>query len=445
MLRLSIYGAGYVGLVTGACFAELGFDVLIVDIDEARIQNLSQGIPPIFEPGLDSLLVKNLSAGRLNFSSNMQEGAAHGLLQFIAVGTPSADDGSADLSAVFAVAKDIGRYMNDYKVIVNKSTVPVGTADQVNTIISDQLNKRDLQINYDVISNPEFLKQGDAINDFMHPDRIIVGISNQRVLPTIHTLYEKLIKQNDCLIIMDVKSAELTKYVANAYLATRISFINEMSQLAEKFGADIEFIRQGIGTDKRIGPHFLAAGCGYGGSCFPKDVRALRNMAQTQGLEASYLVTAEQVNQRQKQILFDKISRYFKGQLEQKIIAVWGLAFKPNTDDMREATSQILINSLLAAGAKVQAFDPVAIKTAQKIFGSQAGITYCSSMQEALNKADVLVIITEWPQFRDADIAEIKKQLRYPAIFDGRNIFNPQVLAEHGIDYYAMGRGKLLI
>lgn len=443
-MNLTIYGAGYVGLVTGVCFAEVGHNVLIVDTDPLKIAALSQGQCPIFEPFLNELLAKQLESGRISFSTDAREGVRHGLLQIIAVGTPSAADGSADLSNVFAVAETIGQHITNYRIIVTKSTVTIGTSTRITELVKNVLIDRGVQVDFNVVSNPEFLRQGDAIHDFMQPDRVIIGINETKALPYLHDLYH-FVEDKSRIIIMDMASAELTKYAANAYLATRISFINEMSQLAECFGADIDLIRQGIGSDKRIGHHFLYAGCGFGGSCFPKDVRALKHVAESTGYHPHLMNAVEAVNKHQKQILFDKISQYFSGKLKDKTVAIWGLSFKPNTDDMREASSRVLIESLLSAGAKVQAYDPAANAMAKKIFSGYKNFTTHSSSYDALHHADVLSIVTEWPEFRTPDFAQIKKTLRYPAIFDGRNLYSKQTLAQYGISYFAIGRGDVLI
>lgn len=440
MLNITIYGAGYVGLVTGVCFAEVGHNVLIIDTDPVKIAALSQGQCPIFEPSLPELLSKQILNNRLSFSTDSRLGVNHGLLQIIAVGTPSAEDGSANLNNVFAVAQNIGQYMNDYRIIISKSTVTIGTSQKIRHLIKDLLASRNIQTGFDVVSNPEFLRQGNAIEDFMQPDRVVLGLDEETALPYLKNLYH-FIPASTSLIVMDTASAELTKYAANAYLATRISFINEMSQLAECFGADIDLIRQGIGTDRRIGHHFLYAGCGFGGSCFPKDVRALKHVAESTGYYPHLMHAVEGVNKHQKQILFEKISRYFAGDLQDKIIAVWGLSFKPNTDDMREAPSRVLIEALLAAGAKVQAFDPAANQIAQKLFNEHQNFSTYPTAYKALEGADVLSVVTEWEEFRKVDFDYIKDTLRYPAIFDGRNLYNQQILNQHGFKYFAVGRG----
>jgi UDPglucose 6-dehydrogenase len=439
---VTIYGAGYVGLVTGACLAELGHQVLLIDTNAAKIADLSRGISPIYEPGLQDLLERHIQNGRLQFDTDLIKGVHHGLFQFIAVGTPSAEDGSANLQYVFEVAKGIAQHLPDYRLIIIKSTVPVGTSSQAKQVITDTLKTRGASILFDMVGNPEFLKQGGAIEDFMQPDRIVIGADNQQAFQHMRELYAALDDNGQRLITMDVISAELTKYAANAYLATRISFINEMSQLAESLGADIDMIRRGIGSDSRIGSRFLMAGCGFGGSCFPKDVRALIKMAEATHCNGYLLHATEQVNHHQKQILFKKISHYFSGDLAGKTIALWGLAFKPNTDDMREAPSRVLIDALLDAGAKIQAYDPVANTHARHLYDTKSeAILFCDSAQAALNNADVLAIVTEWDDFKHPDFSMIKRTLHHPVIFDGRNMYNPATVASYGIKYYAVGRG----
>lgn len=441
---VTIYGAGYVGLVTGACLAELGHDVLVVDIDEEKVADLSRGICPIYELDLEELLNRHLKTGRLKFSTDLTKGVEHGLFQFIAVGTPSAEDGSADLQHVFDVVNGIARQLSSYRLIVTKSTVPVGTAKAVKERIQQVLDEREVKVEFDVMANPEFLKQGAAIEDFMKPDRIIIGVDSEKALKHARELYADLDDNSQRFIVMNVTSAELAKYAANAYLATRISFMNEMSQLAERVGGDIDMIRRGMGSDRRIGSQFLMAGCGFGGSCFPKDVRALRKMAALVHCETPLIDAIEKVNERQKRVLFDKIKRYFAGQLSGKTIAVWGLAFKPNTDDMREAPSCVLIDALLQAGVNVQAYDPAAKTQAQKKYGANPQLTLCDKAMMALDNADTLVIVTEWDEFKHPDFAFIRQKLQYPVVFDGRNIYDPALLAEQGLHYYAIGHGDSL-
>jgi UDPglucose 6-dehydrogenase len=441
-MRVTIFGSGYVGLVTGACLADAGNDVLCVDVDAKKIEGLKQGIVPIHEPGLDALIKSNIEADRLKFTTSAKEGVDHGLFQLIAVGTPPDEDGSADLKYVLTVARSIGEQMNEYKVVITKSTVPVGTSDKVRAAVAETLVKRGADVEYDVVSNPEFLKEGAAIEDFMRPDRVVVGTDNPRVTELLRALYEPFTRSREKLIIMDLRSAELTKYAANAMLATKISFMNELANLAERFGADIERVRVGIGSDPRIGYHFIYPGLGYGGSCFPKDVQALARSARVAGYEPKLLDSVETVNKAQKQVLFEKISRHFGGNLEGKTIAVWGLAFKPGTDDMREAPSRILLEQLWKAGATVRAFDPAAMKETRRIFGERADLALCSRARETLEGADALAIVTEWKEFRSPDFDNLKKQLRAPVIFDGRNLYDPTMMKKLGFTYYAIGRGE---
>ena len=441
-MKVTIFGSGYVGLVTGACLAEVGNEVICVDIDQGKIDRLNQGEVPIHEPGLDSLIQRNRASGRLRFTTDVDEGVAHGLFQFIAVGTPPDEDGSADLQYVTAVARSIGQRMTDYRVIVNKSTVPVSTADRVRETVSAALAERQAQVEFDVVSNPEFLKEGAAIDDFMKPDRIVVGTDNPRTTELLRALYAPFNRNHDRLVCMDIRSAELTKYAANAMLATKISFMNELANLAERLGADIEKVRVGIGSDPRIGYHFIYPGCGYGGSCFPKDVKALERTSRDVGYPAQLLQAVEGVNERQKLSLFDKIHAYFQGDLAGKTLAIWGLAFKPNTDDMREASSRVLMEKLWAAGARVRAFDPVAMEETRRIYGERADLTLCDSPEAALRGADALAILTEWNVFRSPDFDGIRQALSRPAIFDGRNLYDPVQLRALGFDYYGIGRGE---
>jgi UDPglucose 6-dehydrogenase len=441
-MRVTVFGTGYVGLVSGACLADAGNHVLCVDIDAEKIARLKRGEVPIFEPGLDAVVERARKGGRLDFTTDIAAGVAHGLFQFIAVGTPPDDDGSADLKQVVAVARSIGRHMSDYRIVVNKSTVPVGTADRVKAEIQAVLNERGVVLEFDVVSNPEFLKEGAAVEDFMKPDRIIVGTDNPRTAELLRSLYDAFNRNHDRLFVMDVRSAELTKYAANAMLATKISFMNELANLAEQFGADIEHVRVGIGSDPRIGYSFIYPGCGYGGSCFPKDVKALAAAAAAAGCPAQILGAVDAVNDRQKQVLFQKIKAYFGGDLRGKIVAVWGLAFKPNTDDMREAPSRVLMEALWAAGARVRAYDPVAAEEAKRIYGERPDLELCANVTEAVNGADALAIVTEWREFRSPDFDELKKAMREPAIFDGRNLYDPKLLRQHGIHYFAIGRGE---
>jgi UDPglucose 6-dehydrogenase len=440
-MRVTIFGSGYVGLVTGACLADAGNDVLCVDVDQKKIEGLKQGIIPIHEPGLDALIKSNIEAERLKFTTSAKEGVDHGLFQLIAVGTPPDEDGSADLKYVLAVARSIGEHMAEYKVVITKSTVPVGTSDKVRAVVGETLQKRGAELEYDVVSNPEFLKEGAAIEDFMRPDRVVVGTDNPRVTELLRALYDPFTRSREKLIIMDLRSAELTKYAANAMLATKISFMNELANLAERFGADIEKVRVGIGSDPRIGYHFIYPGVGYGGSCFPKDVQALARSARVAGYEPKLLDSVETVNQAQKQVLFDKVSRHFGGDLKGRTFAIWGLAFKPGTDDMREAPSRVLLEQLWNAGARVRAFDPAAMKEARRIFGERPDLVLCNRARETLEGADALVIVTEWKEFRSPDFDFLRKQLKSPVIFDGRNLYDPAMMKKQGFTYYAIGRG----
>ena len=441
-MKVTIYGSGYVGLVTGACLAQVGNDVLCVDIDKQKTALLNAGGIPIYEPGLKKIVQDTIAAGRLKFTTSAEEGTQHGLFQFIAVGTPPDEDGSADLSYVRAVAHSIAEHMQEYRIIINKSTVPVGTADQVTQTIQTVLSQRDVEIEFDVVSNPEFLKEGAAIDDFMKPDRIIIGTNNPRTTALMRELYAPFNRSRDRLISMDIRSAELTKYAANAMLATKISFMNELSNLAERLGADIENVRNGIGSDPRIGYSFIYPGCGYGGSCFPKDVQALERTAHEIGYRAELLSAVESVNKRQKQKLFEKLSRHYGDSLKNKTIALWGLAFKPNTDDMRAASSRVLMEALWKIGAKVQAYDPVASEECLRIYGQREDLHLASSADQALTNADCLVIVTEWTEFRSPDFEKIKTSLNDAVIIDGRNLYDPKQMQSLGIEYYAIGRGK---
>ncbi len=440
-MHLTIFGSGYVGLVTGACMAEMGNHVVCVDIDEEKIALLNNGDVPIYEPGLEAYIERNMSAGRLDFTTDVQKGVDHGLFQFIAVGTPPDEDGSADLKHVLAVARSIGEHMEEYRIIVNKSTVPVSTADKVQAEIDAVLAKRGKAIEFDVVSNPEFLKEGAAINDFMKPDRIIVGTDNPRTTELLKSLYEPFNRNHDRLISMDVRSAELTKYAANAMLATKISFMNELANLAEHFGADIEKVRVGIGSDPRTGYHFIYPGAGYGGSCFPKDVRALARSAEGEGYDAQLLKAVEDVNNRQKHRVFEKISEHYDGDLAGKTIALWGLSFKPRTDDMREAPSRVLMEALWEAGARVRAYDPEAMEEADRLYPEEDRLTLCENAYEALEGADALAIVTEWQEFRSPEFTRIKDTLSDAVIFDGRNLYEPETAELFDLRYYAIGRG----
>ncbi len=432
-------GTGYVGLVTGACFAEVGNDVLCLDLDEAKIRKLESGGIPIHEPGLAEVVKRNVAAGRLHFTTDVERAVKFGVVQCIAVGTPPGEDGSADLQHVVAAARNIGRHMSEYRVVVDKSTVPVGTADKVRAAIAEELAKRGVAVPFAVVSNPEFLKEGAAVEDFMRPDRVVVGSDDAQATQIMRTLYAPFQRNHERFFLMDVRSAELTKYAANAMLATRISFMNELANLAERLGADIEEVRRGIGSDPRIGYQFLYAGIGYGGSCFPKDVKALIHTAGQAGGALPVLEAVEQVNAEQKHVLARKILKRF-GKLGGRRIAVWGLAFKPNTDDMREAPSRVLIEDLVAGGASVSAYDPVAMPAARKDFSDLKGIAYADSPLAALEGADALAVVTEWKEFRSPDFQEIRARLKTPAVFDGRNLYDPEDMRRAGLEYYPVGR-----
>ena len=438
-MKITMVGTGYVGLVTGACFAEVGNDVLCLDLDEAKIRTLESGGIPIYEPGLAEVVKRNVAAGRLHFTTDVERAVFFGTVQCIAVGTPPGEDGSADLQHVIAAARNIGRHMNEYRVVVDKSTVPVGTADKVRAAIAEELVKRGIKVPYAVVSNPEFLKEGAAVEDFMRPDRVVVGSDDAQATHIMRTLYAPFQRNHERFFAMDVRSAELTKYAANAMLATRISFMNELANLAERLGADIEEVRKGIGSDPRIGYQFLYAGIGYGGSCFPKDVKALIRTAEEAGGTLPLMDAVEQVNAEQKHVLARKILKRF-GKLSGRRIAVWGLAFKPNTDDMREAPSQVLIEELLSNGASVSAYDPVAMPAARRAFSHLEGIVYADSPLAALEGADALAVVTEWKEFRSPDFQEIRARLKTPAIFDGRNLYDPEEMKRAGLEYYPVGR-----
>jgi UDPglucose 6-dehydrogenase len=441
-MKVTVFGSGYVGLVTGACLAEVGNDVVCMDVDSRKIDMLNRGEIPIFEPGLDQMVERNAREGRLSFTTDPDVAVNHGLFQFIAVGTPPDEDGSADLQYVLAVAETIARHMDGYRIVVDKSTVPVGTADKVREKIKQTLTAEDKEWEFDVVSNPEFLKEGAALDDFMKPDRVIIGTDNPRTTELLRELYAPFNRNHDRLVVMDIRSAELTKYAANAMLATKISFMNELSNLAERLGADIEQVRRGIGSDTRIGYSFIYPGCGYGGSCFPKDVSALERTAHEVGYDAQLLTAVEAVNKRQKQRLFEKIDAHFKGQLAGKTFSLWGLAFKPNTDDMREAPSRVLLEALWSAGAKVRAYDPEAMDECRRIYGEREDLIFCEDQEETLQGADALVVVTEWQVFRSPDFSKIKALLSAPVIFDGRNIYDPEQLKREGFTYYAIGRGE---
>lgn len=439
-MKITVVGTGYVGLVSGACLAEVGNDVLCLDLNPEKIRILKEGGIPIHEPGLDQVVARNVAAGRLHFTTDIEEAVRFGTVQFIAVGTPPDEDGSADLQYVLAAARNIGRLMTDYKVVIDKSTVPVGTADKVRAAIADELARRGVEVPYSVVSNPEFLKEGAAVDDFMRPDRIVVGAEDEQAINLMRALYAPFQRNHEKLVIMDLRSAELTKYAANAMLATRISFMNELAVLSEKLGADIELVRQGIGSDPRIGWHFLYAGCGYGGSCFPKDVKALIRTAADAGQGLKVLQAVEDANDAQKLVLVDKIVRRFGENLSGKHFALWGLAFKPNTDDMREAPSRVIIEELFRRGATVTAYDPVAMEEARRIFGDEPRLKYASRRMDALEGADALVIVTEWKEFRSPDFGEIRAALKSPVLFDGRNMYDPALPRAAGLDYEAIGR-----
>ena len=442
-MRLTIFGSGYVGLVTGACMAEMGNHVVCCDIDEGKIECLNNGEMPIYEPGLEAYVARNRASGRLVFTTDAKMAVDHGLFQFIAVGTPADEDGSADLQHVLAVARAIGEHMDEYRVVVNKSTVPVGTADLVSAEIQKTLDERGVSFEFDVVSNPEFLKEGAAISDFMKPDRIIIGTDNPRPTELLKSLYEPFNRNHDRVISMDVRSAELTKYAANAMLATKISFMNEVANIAEHFGADIEKVRLGMGSDPRIGYHFIYPGAGYGGSCFPKDVRALGKSAAKAGYTATLLDAVEAVNDRQKHRIFEKLRAHYNGDIKGKTIALWGLSFKPRTDDMREAPSRVLMEALWEAGATVRAYDPEAMDEAGRLYPDQAGLELCETAYGALDGADALVIMTEWQEFRSPDFDVIKEKLADAVIFDGRNLYEPARVEGLGLQYYAIGRGRV--
>ncbi len=439
-MKITVIGSGYVGLVSGTCLAEVGNDVLCLDVDVNKINILKQGGIPIYEPGLEDMVKRNVAAGRLRFTTDIEESVKHGTVQFIAVGTPPDEDGSADLQYVLAAARNIAKYMDDYRVIVDKSTVPVGTGDKVAAAVADELQKRGAKHEFSVVSNPEFLKEGAAVEDFMKPDRIVVGTSDERAANAMRQIYAPFQRNHERLVLMDVRSAELTKYAANAMLATRISFMNELANLAEKMGADIEHVRHGIGSDPRIGYHFLYAGCGYGGSCFPKDVKALQRTAREYGTELEVLGAVESANDKQKEVLLDKIVKHFGEDLQGRKFALWGLSFKPNTDDMREAPSRVIMQGLWRRGATVVAHDPVAMHETGRIFGERTDLALVDNPMDALEGADALVIVTEWKVFRSPDFAVIKSKLKQPVIFDGRNMYEPSQPREAGLQYYPIGR-----
>ena len=439
-MKITIIGTGYVGLVSGACFAEIGNDVLCVDVDARKIGILKAGDIPIYEPGLEDMVRRNVAAGRLNFTTDIEASVNFGDIQFIAVGTPPDEDGSADLQYVVAAARNIGRYMKGFKLVVDKSTVPVGTADRVQAVIREELAARGADISFSVASNPEFLKEGAAVDDFMKPDRIVIGTGDEKATQLLRALYAPFQRNHERLVVMDVRSAELTKYAANAMLATRISFMNELAILAEALGADIEQVRHGIGSDPRIGYHFLYPGCGYGGSCFPKDVQALRRTAQGNGVPLRVLQAVEEANEAQKHVLVDKLKTRFGENLKGRRFAFWGLAFKPNTDDMREAPSRVMMEALWALGATVAAYDPAAMEETRRIYGERPDLSFADSPMQALEDADALFIVTEWKAFRSPDFAAMKSLLKNPVVFDGRNLYEPATMAANGFEYFPIGR-----
>ena len=440
-MRLTVIGAGYVGLVTSACLADVGNDVLCIDVDAVKIEDLKRGEIPIHEPGLEQVVLRNVSSGRLTFSTDYTDAAIHAPLIFIAVGTPSSEDGSADLSHVLACARELGRRVNGDALVVVKSTVPVGTNDQVRAAIRQELEARGVKHHVTTASNPEFLKEGFAVDDFMKPDRIIAGVDDPKSAEVMRQLYAPFNRNRDRLVLMDVRSAEFTKYAANCMLAVRISFMNEMANIADRLGVDIEQVRHGIGSDPRIGPHFLYAGAGFGGSCFPKDLRALIHTAEENNEPAEMMQAATRVNLRQRRILADKIKRHFKGDVAGRTIAMWGLAFKANTDDMREASSLAIIEALTGAGARVRAYDPVALDNARGMLGKHGGVEFVRSAREALAGADALAVVTEWLEFRSPDFAELAKALKDKVVFDGRNLYDPAAVRAAGLTYYGIGRG----
>ena len=445
-MRVCIFGTGYVGLVSGTCLAEVGHDVVCVDVDAAKVEGLERGVIPIYEPGLTPMVQANHAAGRLRFTTDAAAGVAHGDIIFIAVGTPPDEDGSADLQYVLAVASSIGQHLRKPAVVVDKSTVPVGTADKVRATIAAELAARGEAIAFDVVSNPEFLKEGAAVEDCMRPDRIVIGADNPAAVATLKRLYAPFNRNHDRIVAMDVRSAELTKYAANAMLATKISFMNEIANIAEQVGADIEHVRKGIGSDPRIGWHFIYPGAGYGGSCFPKDVQALARIAAQHGVEPRLLGAVEAVNEAQKGHLFELMVRHYGGvaALRGKTVALWGLAFKPNTDDMREASSRRLLQQLWDAGARVRAYDPEAIDETRRIFGERDDLVLCASSGDALQGADALVVVTEWKQFRSPDFAMLKRDVADQVVFDGRNLYEPAEVEAAGLAYYGIGRGRSL-
>ncbi len=441
-MNVTVFGVGYVGLVQGAVLAEVGHNVMCVDVDEEKVERLKDGQIPIYEPGLTPIVRENYQQGRLKFTTDPKQGVEHGELQFIAVGTPPDEDGSADLKYVLAVAETIATHMDGPKIIVDKSTVPVGTADRVKAKVQETLKKRGVELAFHVVSNPEFLKEGAAVSDCMRPDRIVIGTESSDVTERMRELYAPFNRNHDRMIVMDIRSAELTKYAANCLLATKISFMNELANLAERLGADIEHVRRGIGSDERIGYHFIYPGCGYGGSCFPKDVQALVRTADSIGYQTELLQAVERVNYAQKEVLPSRVLKHFGSELKGKTFAVWGLSFKPNTDDMREASSRVLMERLWAAGAKVQAYDPEAMEETSRIYGERSDLKLCEGRDEALEGAEALIVCTEWKAFRAPDFEVLKNKLKNPVIFDGRNLYDPSKLRKLGFKYFAIGRGE---
>jgi UDPglucose 6-dehydrogenase len=439
-MKITMIGTGYVGLVTGSCLAEVGNDVLCLDVDARKIALLQQGGVPIHEPGLEPMIRRNVSASRLRFTTDVDDAVGHAAVQFIAVGTPPGEDGSADMQYVLQAARNIGRRMTQWTLVVDKSTVPVGTADRVRSVIAEELGARGVEIPYAVASNPEFLKEGAAIDDFMKPDRIVIGADDERAIAILRNIYAPFQRNRERLLVMDVRSAELTKYAANAMLATRISFMNELANLAERLGADIEHVRQGIGSDPRIGWHFLYPGVGYGGSCFPKDVKALRHTAERAGAPLRVLGAVEAANDAQKRVLVDKIVARFGSDLSRRRFALWGLAFKPNTDDMREAPSRAVIDALVGLGASICAYDPVAIDEAKRVVGDAPGVTFAADPLAACEGADALVVVTEWKEFRSPDFDVLHRRMKQPLIFDGRNLYEPDVVRAAGFEHVSIGR-----
>lgn len=439
-MNVTVIGTGYVGLVTGACLADVGNRVLCIDSSAEKIEKLRGGQIPIYEPGLETIVKQNAAAGRLNFSTDIRQGVHHGEVLFIAVGTPPDEDGSADLRHVLEVAHEIGRNIEDYRVVVTKSTVPVGTAEKVRAAIDEVLTERGVDVAFSMVSNPEFLKEGAAVEDFMKPDRIVVGTDTEEAVAMMRALYAPFNRSHDRMIFMDIQSAELTKYAANAMLATKISFMNEMANLAEKLGADIESVRLGIGSDPRIGYHFIYPGCGYGGSCFPKDVKALHRTAMEKGYDARLLTAVEDVNETQKGIVLNKIDAHYQNGITGRKFAIWGLAFKPDTDDMREAPSRVILEGLWQRGARASAFDPAAAGEAKRIFGSRSDLEIVDTPYDALDGADGLIVVTEWKMFRSPNLTEMRNRLNMPIVFDGRNIFDPALMRKSGFEYYGIGR-----